>query len=167
MNLQEKLISLEKYKIGFNVYDGQFIINITYPQKWKVTNPLNNEIECYSDSNIKGTYYYMSSINTNIEKIYDEIDIIINYNTELEKKAILFKEKVKELEELFIVNQLDALKTLEFKIKINKKKKKNKGALIEDNLSETSANYDVSSEEKVNTEENKINVIINENDSTN
>ena len=44
MNLQEKIISLSEYKLGFNIYSGHTIINVTYPKEWSVIKPENQEI---------------------------------------------------------------------------------------------------------------------------
>ena len=170
MKIQDKLLELSKYNIGFNVYDGKFIINLTYPESWAVMKPVSENITYYSDSSVEGKYYYIAPVSMNIDDVFSEIDNTIYYNIELENKTILFKEKIQELQDIFVNNSLEELNTLEFKLKTSKKKRQKKERKNKEDVIMSENPYyeiDNTQEEKIETEipveENKTELIIDEN----
>lgn len=114
MTLNEHLMRLSEYKIGFNIYEGTVIISVIYPNKWTVLQSEDTSIQMTKDGD--RDYYYVS-LDTDIEKIFSLIDETIRYNKEVEAKALLFKEKISELKKVFLEEELETLKTLEFKVK--------------------------------------------------
>lgn len=117
MNLKEKLVSLSPYSIGFNIYDANFVINITYPNNWTIMDLCEDGIEFVKDNSRPNLYYYIAPITVNVDRIFEAIDEIITYNVELEDKVKLFHVKVEELKQLFTEEPLEVLNTLEFKVK--------------------------------------------------
>ena len=59
-----------------------------------------------------------------MEDLFNLIDATIEYNLDLQKKLILFKEKTEELQEIFSNEDYETLKTIEFKITKKEAKKK-------------------------------------------
>jgi hypothetical protein len=125
MNLQEKIIALSEYSLGFNIYGGHTIINITYPKEWSVIKPDNQQIAFAQDEVNTETYFYSAPITFNINEIFDCIESTIEFNKEMEKKIKLFQEKQKELESIFIEESYETLLGLTFTYKKKKKQIKN------------------------------------------
>lgn len=148
MNLQDKLISLSDYSIGFRTYENNFVISIVYKDDWAIIEPSDNEVKFFKDENKPNTYYYIAKIDKKdgLNNIFSTIDETIMYNKELEEKVELLKEKINELYEFFNTKSIDELKTLEFVVKkgkTNRQKKKPK----EETKKET-VKQDVESEER-------------------
>ena len=56
-----------------------------------------------------------------VEKVFELIDETIEYNKDIEAKSELFKQKIDEMRKIFLEEDLQTLRTMEFKMK----KKKN------------------------------------------
>lgn len=117
MNLQEKLISLSEYKLGFNIYNGHVVININYPTEWTIIKPEDDDITFAQENSI---YYYSAPI-IQMQNIFEVIETTIEFNKEMEKKLELFKLKQKELQEIFAEESYEILETLSFTLKKKKK----------------------------------------------
>lgn len=125
MNLQDKLISLSDYKIGFTMYDEKFLISITYKDTWSVIMPEDKEITFMKDEKHDNIFYYTTPLNgdpQHLQHIFDTIDETIAYNKELEDKVVLFNEKIEEMQDLFAKKSIDELRTMEFTFKTSKRK---------------------------------------------
>lgn len=125
MNLQDKLISLSDYKIGFTMYDEKFLISITYKDTWSVIMPEDKEITFMKDEKHDNIFYYTTPLNgdpQHLQHIFDTIDETIAYNKELEEKVVLFNEKIEEMQDLFSKKSIDELRTMEFTFKTSKRK---------------------------------------------
>ena len=71
-----------------------------------------------------GIHHYIALIDQiNIDDIFKCIDETINYNKDLEKKLALFKEKTKELQEIFAREEYNKLTTIKFTFPPQKKSK--------------------------------------------
>ena len=116
MRLQDRLIELAEYGIGFNMHDGNFLVNITYKDGWSVIKPSDESISFMHDSKRTNTYYYSAPITTDIAHIFEAIDETITYNKEMEEKVQLFKERVEELQELFAKLPLSMVRKLTFTV---------------------------------------------------
>lgn len=145
MNLQEKIIGLSEYKLGFNIYNGYTIISITFPKEWSVIKPDSKDITFAQDEVKTDTYFYSAPITCDMSIIFDSIEATIIFNNEMERKIELFQEKQKELQNLFIEESYETLETLTFSFKKKKEKKNNKKTHIP-------------KEEKVNVVKNTNNV---------
>ena len=132
MNLQDKLVSLSDYNIGFRTYENNFIITIVYKDDWAIIEPSDKDVKFFKDENKQNTYYYITQIGgkkDGLQNIFNTIDETIMYNKELEEKVELLKEKINQLYDLFNAKSIDELKTLEFvtkKGKSNRQRKKPK-----------------------------------------
>lgn len=121
MNLQEKIINLSEYKLGFNIYNGYTIINITYPKDWSVIKPENEQITFANDEVNNNMYFYSAPITFDMSQIFDCIDATIEFNKEMERKIQLFQEKQKELQNIFAEESYEVLETLTFSYKKKRK----------------------------------------------
>lgn len=135
MNFQEKIINLSEYKLGFNIYNGYTIINITYPKEWSVIKPDNKDITFAQDEVHTETYFYSAPITCDMSVIFNCIEATIEFNKEMEKKIALFQEKQKELQNIFIEESYETLESLtfSFKKKKNKKNVQKTNATVEEN----------------------------------
>lgn len=131
MNLQDKLMSLSEYNIGFTMYDGNFLISIKYKDSWSIISPEDDAIAFMKDDNNPNVFYYSTPLNDetqHLQHIFDTIDETIAYNKELEQKVELFKQKTEEMQTLFAEKSIEELMTMEFTFKTKRKttKKANK-----------------------------------------
>lgn len=121
MTLNEQLINLKNYNVGFNIYCDNVIVNVNYPEGWN-TLPLDgSDVKMFFE---EGKYYYCLPIEKDSGMIFDIIRKTIQYNLELEEKIKLFNDKVNELKQLFIDESYDSLKTLSFVIPRKRTRKK-------------------------------------------
>lgn len=141
MSIQERIKKIESYFCGMqvdNVGNEQIIYVMVHflNDKWGI---IHDTQQKYSvtvgndyDSNGKLIYYFCGNIEIGFDTIFDAIDYNIDKNETQEKRAILFKEKVLELQSLFEDEEipLSALKKIEFKVK--KKKNKQEPQSVED-----------------------------------
>ena len=114
MKLQDRLISLAEYGVGFNMHDGNVLVNITYKEGWSVIEPSDDTITFMSDDKRPNTYYYSAPLTTDMSHIFEAIDETVNYNKELEEKVRLFQQRVEDMQELFAKRPLSELKTMKF-----------------------------------------------------
>ena len=118
MTLNEQLMSLKAYSVGFNIYEGTVVVNVTYPNGWGIINPNVDDIKMFAD---EGKYYYCISIDKDINSIFELIDATIEHNKELEAKVALFNSKINELKQLFIDESYETLLGLTFNFKKKRK----------------------------------------------
>lgn len=126
-SFQDRIKELQDYRPDIMYKDGAFILKIKFKKNWQIIQPKNMEEVAYSkDDNIEGLHWYVSTIEDS-DKIFDLIDETISINKEFEKKSGLYKEKVKELQELFLSDiSYDKLKTIQFVIPDKEPKSKHK-----------------------------------------
>lgn len=113
-SLQDRIKDLEDYRPDITYKDGAFILKIKFNERWQIIKPKDKDVACSPDGKVKDLYWYCSTIE-NSDKLFDLIDETIAVNKEFEKKTALYKEKVKELQELFLSNiSYEKLKTVQF-----------------------------------------------------
>lgn len=122
MNLQDILMKLSAYSVGCRIINGNFMINITYDEGWKVIPPENEKIEFEQRGNI--TYYAASINEVSFDDVFESIKETIDYNIDLQRKVTLYKAKVDELQEIFANESLDKLRTITFIFDEKKKPKR-------------------------------------------
>lgn len=143
MNLQDKLISLSDYKIGFTMYDEKFLVSITYKDTWSVIMPEDKEITFMKDEKHDNIFYYTTPLNgdpQHLQHIFDTIDETIAYNKELEDKVVLFNSKIEEMQDIFSKKSIDELRTMEFTFKTQKRKAKKTNKKKEEKTSAETCN---------------------------
>lgn len=127
MEWENRLKELSGYNISFEIKQGYYHIALTYDDGWDVLIPDNENI--YVEKR-NGVYHYIASIDTaKIEDLFKSIDATIDYNMDLQKKLILFKQKTEELQALFADEDYEKLQTIKFvfeEIKPKKTQKKTK-----------------------------------------
>lgn len=133
MSLNEQLIRLSSYKINFNIYEGTVIISLEYPKDWTVLQVNSNDIQTTSEN---GRQFYWVPLQTDVEKVFELIDETIEYNKDIEAKSELFKQKIDEMRKIFLEEDLQTLRTMEFKMKKKKLPKKKVTEEKEDNITE-------------------------------
>lgn len=128
MNIKDNILRLSKYNVGFRVTNGVYVVNVDYDEGWYIK-PINKEgIDVIGEEG-KNTFYYSTSIENDVNEIFAIIDETISFNIELEKKKVLFNEKYKELQNIFLENDYSTLEKLVFTLPKKKEKvvvKKNK-----------------------------------------
>lgn len=101
-SFQDRIKELQDYRPDIMYKDGAFILKIRFKKNWQIIMPQDEREVAYSkDDNVDGLHWYVSTIEDS-DKIFDLIDETISVNKEFEKKSELYKEKVKELQELFL-----------------------------------------------------------------
>lgn len=116
-SFQDRIKDLQDYRPDIMYKDGAFILKIRFKKNWQIIKPKDEREVAYSkDDNVVDLHWYVSTIEDS-DKIFDLIDETIAINKEFEKKSSLYKEKVKELQELFLSDiSYDRLKTIQFVI---------------------------------------------------
>ena len=122
MEWENRLKELSGYNISFEIKQGYYHIALTYDDGWDVLIPDNENI--YVEKR-NGVYHYIASIDTaKIEDLFKSIDATIDYNMDLQKKLILFKQKTEELQALFADEDYEKLQTIKFVFEEIKPKKR-------------------------------------------
>ena len=126
-SFQDRIKELQDYRPDIMYKDGAFILKIRFKKNWQIIKPKDEREVAYSkDDTVEDLHWYVSTIE-NSDKIFDLIDETISINKEFEKKSGLYKEKVKELQELFLSDiPYDKLKTIQFVIPDKETKSKPK-----------------------------------------
>lgn len=133
MTLNEQLIRLSSYKINFNIYEGTVIISLEYPKDWTVLEINSIDIQTTSEN---GRQFYWVPLQMDVEKVFELIDETIEYNKDIEAKSELFKQKIDEMRKIFLEEDLQTLRTMEFKMKKKKFPKKKVTEEKENNITE-------------------------------
>lgn len=133
MTLNEQLIRLSSYKINFNIYEGTVIISLEYPKDWTILEINSSDIQTTSEN---GRQFYWVPLQMDVEKVFELIDETIEYNKDIEAKSELFKQKIDEMRKIFLEEDLQTLRTMEFKMKKKKLPKKRVMEGKEDNTTE-------------------------------
>ena len=129
-SFQDRIKDLQDYRPDIMYKDGAFILKIRFKKNWQIIKPKDEREVAYSkDDTVEDLHWYVSTIEDS-DKIFDLIDETISINKEFEKKSGLYKEKVKELQELFLSDiPYDKLKTIQFVIPDKESKAKPKKGL--------------------------------------
>ena len=129
-SFQDRIKDLQDYRPDIMYKDGAFILKIRFKKNWQIIKPKDEREVAYSkDDTVEDLHWYVSTIEDS-DKIFDLIDETISINKEFEKKSGLYKEKVKELQELFLSDiSYDRLKTIQFVIPDKESKTKPKKGL--------------------------------------
>ena len=118
--MYENIISLRPHFFSLREIGNNVSLDIKMPAEWKYEHivghyeTLTTKIQDKNEISI-----LLSLISTNdkegYELVFECAKELINRNKEEEEKMLLFKEKIKELQQLFINSSLDKLKDLKFK----------------------------------------------------
>ena len=127
MDIQERIDQIKPYFKNMNVVDNIIYIELNFPKKWSISDFIVDNFNTKAvQSNCAGDYYFYCSFDDGFEKIFDAIDYTIKFNKQAEEKIQLLLSKIEELKQIFEEEDINVLKTIEFKYK----KKKNKVSKI-------------------------------------
>lgn len=116
---QERLDKLKPYIVSIRFIELSTIIDVVFKEGWV---PLtHNKILAKKSGDVSVNYYmvYTESETISIDDLLDFIEKSINMNIEREKKLELFKQKVKDMEELFKKTPLTELEAMRFDLEGN------------------------------------------------
>lgn len=123
MSLKERIDKLKPYLLAYNVSmeDGVQYAVLRVPQNWTI--PAEDIDKTYGVKvrAIDGGTCFLADINDGHEVLFDSLDHVVELNVKIQERMALLKTKVEELKKLFISEDLDRLKTLEFTFKPQKK----------------------------------------------
>lgn len=164
MDINERIKEIEPYFKSLNMVDGTTIILVKFPHKWKIFNAeeLTETYNVYTGSkeNVDGVFF-LSETSNGMDCVFDAINEVINQNKTFEEKAALLEQKATELSNLFLVEPLEKLRTLEFTFPAKKSTRKPKLTLKEVNTPKVNGTYLVN-ENDVNAPEDDTNTTQNE-----
>lgn len=125
-SFQDRIKDLEDYRPNITYKDGAFILKIKLNKNWQIISPKSEKVAYAKDEKIPDLHWYVSAIEDS-DELFDLIDETIAINKEFEKKSALYKEKVKELQELFLSDiSYEKLKLVQFVIQDKETKPKAK-----------------------------------------
>ena len=123
MNINDRIKEIEPYFKSLNMVDGTTVILVKFPDKWKIFNPedITETYNVYTGKkeNVDGVFFLAETSN-GVDCIFNAIEDVINQNKTFEEKAALLEEKARELSDLFLVEPLEKLRTLEFTFQTKK-----------------------------------------------
>ena len=122
MDLQGRIKDISEYFKGFEFVENLLIIKVQYKDKWDVFGKKDESIKVTPDENIPNLYFYYGDSSLGYDEFFDLIEHTIQYNLEKEEKLHLLNEKIKELKDLFIQEDVETLRTLKFICEKGKKK---------------------------------------------
>lgn len=158
-NINDRIKKINKYFDVMNIAskEGIIYVGVQFPKAWECSDITedNFNVKVVKDT-IPGYFYFFSSLNDNLENIFDAIDFNINFNLDAETKLSLLKEKIEQLKSIFENEDINVLKTIEFKYKKKKKKQ------LQNNNSNNNNIYDDN-----NNIDNNNNIIIVDDDNYN
>lgn len=129
-SVQERITKLGKMFAGMNIGNDnngkQFIyLEMIFPKDWGVSGLIKEKFGVNVVKNDTGTgFYFWAPIEVGFDVIFDAADFNIKANEEAQEKKEFLTEKIKELKQLVLEEDMSVLKTLEFKVKKKKTVKK-------------------------------------------
>lgn len=138
MNIKERIEKLGMYFHSMNVASENNIIYVCvqFPKGWGCSEltEYNYKVKAVDDE-IPGYFYFFADMEIGFDKVFDAIEYNIQFNEEAQAKVSLLREKIEELKNIFETEDINVLKTLEFKLKKKiVKKNKNKEVVREDTI---------------------------------
>lgn len=151
MDIKERIEKIRDYFNSINLSSENEIIyvRVQFPKGWgcsEVTEH-NFNVKCVKDE-VPGYFYFFADMEVGFDKVFDAIEYNIQFNQEAQEKVSLLKEKIEELKYIFENEDIEVLKTLEFKYKKKKPKK------VKKNIGIDNTSNQIKNEELNKTEEN-------------
>lgn len=121
MNFYEQLNIIFPYLFSIRKLENYLCIDVEFPNTWKLPKKYVDEKQIMEQNSGKENIRLISFVSEfesdAINKLFENIKSIINWNKEREEKEMLFNSKVSELKSFFEKQNLNSLKNLEFQIK--------------------------------------------------
>lgn len=123
MSITERIETIREYFHSMNVAaeNGIIYVLVQFPKGWgcsEVTEH-NFNVKAVRDENPE-FYYFFANLSVGFDKVFDAIEYNIQFNLEAQAKVNLLRSKIDELRDIFEKEDIDTLKTLEFKYKQKK-----------------------------------------------
>lgn len=120
MNLYEQLNKIFPYLLSIRKLEGYVSVDIEFPTTWKLPKKYIDEKMVVEQKTAKPDFRCLSFATQfneeTLDKLFDNLNNIINYNLEREEKERLLQAKINELKSIFDKQSLDNLKELKFDI---------------------------------------------------
>ena len=163
MDINDRIKKIEPYFKSLNMVDGTTVILVKFPNKWKIFNAdeLTKIYNVYTGNkeNVDGVFF-LSETSNGVDCIFDAIEEVINQNKTFEEKAALLEIKANELSNLFLIEPLEKLRTLEFTFPAKKTTRRSKLTLKEVNAPKVNGTYSLN-EKDANASEDDMSTIKN------
>jgi hypothetical protein len=151
MSIQERINKLGDYFKGMQVSaeNGIIYVTVQFQKGWACSEVTEHNfgVKAVQDET-PGVFFFFTDMEVGFDKVFDAIEYNINFNEEAQAKVNLLREKIEELRTIFENEDIDTLKTLEFKCKkkspktVKTKKNNNKPVIetVEKNNEEMNGN---------------------------
>lgn len=127
MDIKERIENIKEYFYSMNVAadNGIIYVLVQFPKGWACSEVTEHNfgVKTVRDDN-PDFYYFFADLTLGFDKVFDAIEYNILFNKEAQAKVSLLREKVEELKTIFENEDIETLKTLEFKYKQKKIKTK-------------------------------------------
>ena len=128
MSIQERINKLGTYFKGMQVSAENNIVYVTvqFERGWACSEVTehNFNVKVVQDE-VPGVFYFFAEMEVGFEKIFDAIEYNIKFNEDAQVKVNLLRAKIDELRDIFESEDINTLKTLEFKYKKKVKRERN------------------------------------------
>ena len=125
MTMQDRINNLQPYfkEMQVNAANGIIYITIQFPKGWACSEVTEHNFNVKTvHDNETGLFYFFAEMSCGFDKIFDAIEYNIKFNEEAQAKVNLLRGKIEELRTIFETEDIEVLKTLEFKYKKKKVK---------------------------------------------
>lgn len=94
---------------------GHPILKVCYPEKWSISNSLNENIKvAKSEDYTNEWFYYSVDENITLDDLFELVEQTANINLSAIAKFELLKAKINELKEFFSAHNLEELERMKF-----------------------------------------------------
>ena len=137
MDIKKRIEKIGNYFNSMNLSseNGIIYIRVHFPKGWGCSEVTEHNFNVKSvQDEIPGYFYFFADMEIGFDKVFDAIEYNIQFNEEAQAKVKLLREKIEELKDIFENEDINILKTLEFKYKKRKLKKINEQDLNSSSL---------------------------------
>lgn len=126
MDIKKRIEKIGNYFNSMNLSseNGIIYIRVHFPKGWGCSEVTEHNFNVKSvQDEIPGYFYFFADMEIGFDKVFDAIEYNIQFNEEAQAKVRLLREKIEELKDIFENEDINILKTLEFKYKKRRLKK--------------------------------------------
>lgn len=140
--IKERIEKIKPYFRGMQVQtvdDSNIIyVAVSFPPKWIIDKELEEKFNISIARNDDGNYYFCAEMEVGFDTLFDAIECNINKMVTAQERAKLLKDKIFELQEIFLDETIpiERLRNYEFVYKPKKKTGKKTEVKEEDNVDE-------------------------------
>lgn len=153
MDVKDRIEKVKPYFRSMQVetVDNQSIIYVivAFPPKWIIDEEIPNKFGVsIGQGSAPGEFYFCVEMEKGFDIVFDAIESNITKMLTAQERAQLLRQKVTELQELFMDENvsIETLRTLEFKYKVSKTKKTDKKDVVKEVVEEI--NNDLNNEDE-------------------